>query len=56
MFPRRLFEHGVSGSSEQKKLPGYRGAINDALIDAGGETVEMPATAEKVWRALQGRG
>ena len=31
-------------------------AINDALIDAGGETVEMPATAEKVWRALQGRG
>ena len=31
MFPRRLFEHGVSGSPEQKKLPGYRGAINDAL-------------------------
>ena len=31
MFPRRLFEHGAGGSPEQKKLPGYRGAINDAL-------------------------
>lgn len=31
MFPRRLFEHGAGGSPEQKKLPGYRGAINEAL-------------------------
>ena len=31
MFPRRLFEHGVKVSPEQRKLPGYRGAINEAL-------------------------
>ena len=31
MFPRRLFEHGVKLSPEQKKLASYRGAINEAL-------------------------
>jgi pyruvate/2-oxoglutarate/acetoin dehydrogenase E1 component len=33
MFPRRLFEHGARISPEQKKLPGYRGAINEALTE-----------------------
>lgn len=31
MLPRRLFEHGVKVSPAEKKLPTYRGAINDAL-------------------------
>ena len=30
-------------------------AINNALDAAGAPAVEMPATAEKVWRALQRR-
>jgi hypothetical protein len=29
-------------------------AVNDALVRAGGRTIEMPATPEKVWRAIQG--
>jgi pyruvate/2-oxoglutarate/acetoin dehydrogenase E1 component len=33
MFPRRLFEHGVKIPPEQKKLPGYRSAINEALAE-----------------------
>jgi CO/xanthine dehydrogenase Mo-binding subunit len=28
-------------------------AVNDALHRAGAPTVEMPATPERVWRALQ---
>jgi pyruvate/2-oxoglutarate/acetoin dehydrogenase E1 component len=33
MFSRRLFEHGAKIPPEQKRLPGYRGAINEALIE-----------------------
>jgi carbon-monoxide dehydrogenase large subunit len=40
-------EAGVSGS-----LPAVMGAINDALSRAGAPFVNMPATPEKVWRAL----
>jgi carbon-monoxide dehydrogenase large subunit len=29
-------------------------AVNDALHHVGAKTIEMPATPEKVWRALQG--
>jgi len=28
-------------------------AVNDALASVGAPEIEMPATAEKVWRALQ---
>jgi carbon-monoxide dehydrogenase large subunit len=42
-------EAGVSGS-----LGAVIGAINDALGRAGRGSVEMPATSEKVWRALNG--
>ena len=31
-------------------------AICDALKDYGVETIDMPATPEKVWRAIQGAG
>ena len=40
-------EAGVSGA-----LPAVMGAINDALTRAGAKPVTMPATPEKVWRAL----
>jgi pyruvate/2-oxoglutarate/acetoin dehydrogenase E1 component len=33
MFPRRLFEHGAKIPPEQKRLTGYRGAINEALSE-----------------------
>jgi len=42
-------EAGVSGA-----LPAVMGAVNDALTHAGGHAVDMPATPEKVWRALNG--
>jgi len=42
-------EAGVSGA-----LGAVMGAVNDALASAGAPSVEMPATAEKVWRALNG--
>lgn len=41
-------EAGVSGS-----LPAVMNAVNDAVTRAGGVRVDMPATAERVWRALQ---
>jgi carbon-monoxide dehydrogenase large subunit len=44
-------EAGVSGS-----LGAVMGAVNDALENAGAASVEMPATAEKVWRSLQAAG
>jgi carbon-monoxide dehydrogenase large subunit len=34
----------------------YMNAVNDALLRAGAGPVQMPATAEKVWRELHGRG
>jgi hypothetical protein len=30
-------------------------AVNDALAAVGGTRVEMPATPEKVWRAIHGK-
>jgi len=33
MFSRRLFEHGAKIPPEQKRLTGYRGAINEALSE-----------------------
>ncbi|MFC0407793.1 xanthine dehydrogenase family protein molybdopterin-binding subunit [Roseomonas elaeocarpi] len=42
-------EAGCAGS-----LPAVMNALNDALGHAGAATVEMPATPEKVWMALQG--
>jgi pyruvate dehydrogenase E1 component beta subunit len=33
MLSRRLFEHGVKVPPEQKRLTGYRGAINEALAE-----------------------
>ena len=37
-------------------LPAVMNAINDALAMIGAPYVQMPATAHKVWRAIQASG
>ena len=47
---------GAKGAGEAGTvgaLPAAMNAINDALASAGADWVEMPATAERVWRALR---
>lgn len=47
---------GVKGVGEAGTLgaiPAVMNAINDALTRVGAPPVEMPATAEKVWRAIR---
>lgn len=47
---------GVKGAGEAGTvgaLPAIINAINDALAHAGGDEIEMPATPEKIWRALR---
>ncbi|MGI9436384.1 MAG: xanthine dehydrogenase family protein molybdopterin-binding subunit [Geminicoccaceae bacterium] len=41
-------EAGVTGA-----LPAVMNAVSDALIRGGGVPVDMPATPERVWKALQ---
>jgi carbon-monoxide dehydrogenase large subunit len=46
---------GVKGAGETGtcgSLPAVMSAVNDALASIGGVEIEMPATAEKVWRAI----
>jgi len=46
---------GIKGAGESGTvgaMPALTNAINDALASAGAGPVSMPATAEKVWRAL----
>jgi carbon-monoxide dehydrogenase large subunit len=40
-------EAGVTGA-----LPAVMNAVSDALASAGAKPVDMPATAERIWRAL----
>jgi carbon-monoxide dehydrogenase large subunit len=44
---------GVGEAGTVGALPAVMNAINDALHHIGAPPVEMPATPEKVWRALQ---
>ena len=44
---------GVGEAGTIGALPAVLNAVNDALAQAGAPPVDMPATAEKVWRALQ---
>ena len=47
---------GVKGVGEAGTLgaiPAVINAVNDALARIGAPTVEMPATSEKVWRAIR---
>ena len=46
---------GVKGAGESGtcgSLPAVMSAVNDALASIGGPEIEMPATPEKVWRAI----
>jgi carbon-monoxide dehydrogenase large subunit len=47
---------GVKGVGEAGTLgaiPAVMNAVNDALARIGAPTIEMPATSEKVWRAIR---
>ena len=46
---------GVGEAGTIGAIPAVMNAVNDALASAGAPAIEMPATAEKVWRALQRR-
>ena len=50
---------GVKGCGEAGctgALPAIMNAINDALDQRGAAPMDMPATPERVWRALQNTG
>ncbi|MEC7464719.1 MAG: molybdopterin cofactor-binding domain-containing protein, partial [Pseudomonadota bacterium] len=44
---------GVGEAGTVGAMPAVMNAINDALSSAGASIIEMPATSEKVWRALE---
>src|SRR5439155_7419280 len=44
---------GVGEAGTIGSIPAVMNAINDALQSIGAPPVEMPATAEKVWRAIR---
>jgi len=44
---------GVGEAGTVGAMPAIMNAVNDALHRAGAPSIEMPATPEKVWRALQ---
>jgi carbon-monoxide dehydrogenase large subunit len=46
---------GVGEAGTIGAIPAVMNAINNALASAGASPIEMPAAAEKVWRALQRR-
>ena len=46
---------GVGEAGTIGAIPAVMNAINDALALAGAPPIEMPATSEKVWRALRRR-
>jgi carbon-monoxide dehydrogenase large subunit len=54
--PTRTNPLGVKGAGESGTvgaLPAVMNAVNDALARVGAPYVQMPATSEKIWRALQ---
>ena len=44
---------GVGEAGTVGAMPSIMNAVNDALHRIGAPPVEMPATAEKVWRAIR---
>jgi len=44
---------GAGESGTVGALPAVMNAVNDALARIGAPYVGMPATAEKVWRAIE---
>jgi carbon-monoxide dehydrogenase large subunit len=55
IVPTKLNPLGVKGAGEAGTVGALAAAMN-AIVDAlGTEALDMPATPERVWRALQGR-
>src|SRR5580704_8806595 len=57
--PTKTNPLGVKGAGESGTvgaLASVMNAVNDALAEIGAPYVQMPATAEKVWRAIRGAG
>ena len=44
---------GVGEAGTIGAIPAVMNAVNDALAQVGAASVEMPATPEKLWRAIQ---
>jgi carbon-monoxide dehydrogenase large subunit len=56
--PTKTNPLGVKGAGESGTvgaLPAVMNAVNDALAQIGAPYVQMPATPEKIWRALRAR-
>jgi aerobic carbon-monoxide dehydrogenase large subunit len=54
--PTKTNPLGVKGAGESGTvgaLSSVMNAVNDALAQIGAPYVQMPATAEKVWRAMR---
>ena len=51
----RTAAKGVGEAGTVGSMPAIMNAVNDALHRIGAPQVEMPATAEKGWRAVQER-
>jgi carbon-monoxide dehydrogenase large subunit len=57
--PTKTNPLGVKGAGESGTvgaLPAVMNAVNDALAQVGAPYVQMPATPEKIWRAMQVAG
>jgi carbon-monoxide dehydrogenase large subunit len=44
---------GVGEAGTIGAIPALMNAVNDALFRIGAPEIEMPATPEKVWRAIR---
>ena len=56
--PTKTNPLGVKGAGEAGTvgaMPAVTNALIDALAEFGVREIEMPATAERIWRAMQGR-
>jgi carbon-monoxide dehydrogenase large subunit len=55
MVPTKTNPLGVKGAGETGtcgSLPAVMSAVNDALSSIGAPEIEMPATSQKVWGAI----
>jgi carbon-monoxide dehydrogenase large subunit len=56
--PTKTNPLGVKGAGEAGcvgAMPAVANAVIDALSEFGVKHIEMPATAERVWRLMQGK-
>jgi carbon-monoxide dehydrogenase large subunit len=56
IVPTKRNPLGVKGAGEAGTcgaIPAVMNAVNDALAQIGARRIEMPATPEKLWRAIR---